>query len=156
MLLADLYNDRDDTGDYGRLLEVFNAVRCVDGPAVTDPAAVTKFNADYAAAAPFSDSGDPARAIQDICAFWPVPPTMQPHQPDVTGLPQVLVISTTGDPATPYQAGVDLAKDLGAVLLTVEGTRHTAYLGAGISCVDSIGNDYLINLNLPPEGTTCP
>ena len=47
-------------------------------------------------------------------------------------LPQVLVISTTGDPATPYQAGVDLAKDLGAVLLTVEGTRHTAYLGAGI------------------------
>ena len=42
------------------------------------------------------------------------------------------------------------------VPLTVEGTRHTAYLGAGISCVDSIGNDYLINLNLPPEGTTCP
>ena len=68
----------------------------------------------------------------------------------------MLVISTTGDPATPYQSGVDLAKDLGAVLLTVEGTRHTAYLGAGISCVDSIGNDYLINLNLPPEGTTCP
>ena len=156
MLLADLYNDRDDTGEYGRILDVFNAVRCVDGPAVTDPAAVTKFNADYAAAAPFSDSGDPAGDRKDICAFWPVPPTMQPHKPDVTGLPQVLVISTTGDPATPYQAGVDLAKDLGAFLLTVEGTRHTAYLGAGIECVDQIGNDYLINLNLPPEGTTCP
>lgn len=155
MLLADLYNDRDDSGQYGRLLEVFNAVRCVDGPAVTDPAAVTKFNADYAAAAPYSDSGDPAGDRKDICAFWPVPPTMQPHRPDVTGLPQILVISTTGDPATPYQAGVDLAKDLGAVLLTVEGTRHTAYLGAGIECVDRIGNDYLINLNLPPEGTTC-
>ena len=46
---------------------------------------------------------------------------------------------------------MDLARDLGAVLLTVEGTRHTAYLNAGIGCVDSIGNDYLINLNLPPE-----
>ena len=45
MLLADLYNDRDDTGEYGRLLEVFNAVRCVDGPTVTDPAAVTELNA---------------------------------------------------------------------------------------------------------------
>ncbi len=156
MYLADYYNERDATGNYGRLLEVFNAVRCVDGPALTDPAAVTKFNADYAAAAPYSDSGDPAGDRKDICAFWPVPPTMQPHRPDVTGLPQVLVISTTGDPATPYQAGVDLAKDLGAVLLTVEGTRHTAFLGAGIECVDRIGNDYLINLNLPPEGTICP
>ena len=156
MALADFYSERDDTGSYGRLLEVYNAVRCVDGPALTDPAAVTKFNADFAAAAPYLDSGDPAGAKQGICAFWPVPPTMQPHRPDVTGLPQVLVISTTGDPATPYQSGVDLAKDLGAVLLTVDGTRHTAYLNAGISCVDSIGNDYLINLNLPPEGTTCP
>jgi pimeloyl-ACP methyl ester carboxylesterase len=156
MLLADLYNERDDTGEYGRLLEVFNAVRCVDGPAVTDPAAVTALNAEFAAAKKFSDSGDPPGAIQDICAFWPVPPTLQPHRPDVQGLPQVLVISTTGDPATPYQDGVDLARDLGAVLLTVEGTRHTAYLNAGIDCVDRIGNDYLINLNLPPEGTTCP
>ena len=156
MYIADVYNERDDAGDYGRLLQVFNAVRCVDGPALTDPAAVTKFNADFAAAAPFSDSGDPPGARQDICAFWPVPPTMQPHRPNVTGLPQVLVISTTGDPATPYQSGVELAKDLGAVLLTVDGTRHTAYLSAGISCVDSIGNDYLINLNLPPEGTRCP
>jgi pimeloyl-ACP methyl ester carboxylesterase len=156
MYIADIYNERDDTGDYGRLLEVFNAVRCVDGPALTDPAAVTQYNADFAAARKFSDSGDPPGARQDICAFWPVPPTMQPHRPDVTGLPQVLVISTTGDPATPYQSGVELAKDLGAALLTVEGTRHTAYLGAGISCVDSIGNDYLIDLTLPPEGTTCP
>lgn len=156
MLLADVYNERDDTGEYGRILEVFNAVRCVDNPTITDPAPVAQLNADYAAAKQFSDSGDPPGAILDICAFWPVPPTMQPHRPDVPGLPQVLVISTTGDPATPYQAGVDLAKDLGAVLLTVEGTRHTAYLGAGISCVDEIGNDYLINLTLPPAGTTCP
>jgi len=80
---------------------------------------------------------------------------MQPHVANAPGLPQVLVISTTGDPATPYQQGVDLAKDLNAVLLTVEGTSHTAYLGAGNSCVDDIVNTYLITLELPAEGTTC-
>ena len=156
MFLADFYYERDRTGHYSPALQAFNAVRCVDGPTETDPAVVTKHNADYAAAAPFQDSGDPPGAVQDICAFWPVPPTMQPHVANAPGLPQVLVISTTGDPATPYQQGVDLAKDLNAVLLTVEGTRHTAYLGAGISCVDEIANKYLITLELPPEGATCP
>ncbi len=48
--------------------------------------------------------------------------------PDVPGLAKVLVISTTHDPATPYQPGVNLAKDLGGTLLTYEGTQHTVYL----------------------------
>ena len=155
MFLADYYFERDQTGHYTPAPQAFNAVRCVDGPALTDPAVVTKFNADYAAAAPFQARGDPPGAVNDICAYWPVPPTMQPHVANAPGLPQVLVISTTGDPATPYQQGVDLAKDLNAVLLTVEGTSHTAYLGAGNSCVDDIVNTYLITLELPAEGTTC-
>jgi len=155
MFLADFYYERDKTGHYSPALQAFNAVRCVDGPAVTDPATVTTFNADYAAAAPFQASGDPPGAVNDICAYWPVPPTMQPHAANAPRLPQVLVISTTGDPATPYQQGVDLAKELNAVLLTVEGTSHTAYLGAGNSCVDDIVNKYLITLELPDQGTTC-
>jgi len=155
MFLADYYFQRDDTGHYSPALQAFNAVRCVDGPAISDPAVVTKFNADYTAAAPFRASGDPAGAVNDICAYWPVPPTMQPHVANAPGLPQVLVISTTGDPATPYQQGVDLAKDLNAVLLTVDGTSHTAYLGAGGGCVDDIVNKYLITLELPAEGITC-
>jgi len=155
MALADFYDERDQTGHYTPALDAFNAVRCVDGPAITDPAVVTKFNADYAAAAPYQASGDPPGAVNDICAYWPVPPTMQPHVPNAPSLPQVLVVSTTGDPATPYQQGVDLAKELNAVLLTVDGTRHTAYL-SGITCVDNIVNRYLITLELPDQGTTCP
>jgi hypothetical protein len=80
---------------------------------------------------------------------------MAPHVPQVDGLATPLVFSTRNDPATPYQAGVNLAKYLGGVLVTVEGTRHTAYLGAGIDCVDQIGNAYLIDLTLPADGTTC-
>ena len=59
------------------------------------------------------------------CAFWPVPPTSQPHAVSAPGLPPTLVVSTTHDPATPYQAGVDLAKQLGGALLTFDGTQHT-------------------------------
>jgi hypothetical protein len=54
----------------------------------------------------------------------------------------VLVVSTTHDPATPYQQGVDLAKDLGAALLTFEGTQHTVFL-TGRPCVDKDVGDYL-------------
>jgi predicted esterase len=75
--------------------------------------------------------------------------------PQAEGLPRVLVISTTNDPATPYQAGVNLAKALGASLLTVNGTNHTAYLNIGSKCVDRIGTDYLTTLELPASDTTC-
>ena len=155
LALADQYYGRLPSGVYGQRPDSFNAIRCVDDPRMTDPAEVTKLNAQVAAAAPFEDDGDPAADIPDLCAYWPVPSTLAPHVLKVTGLPQVLVISTTGDPATPYASGVDLAKQLGARLLTFEGTRHTAYLTAQDSCVDNAGNAYLLNLTLPADGTRC-
>jgi predicted alpha/beta hydrolase family esterase len=82
-----------------------------------------------------------------------VTPT-EPHLPQVQGLPPTLVISTTGDPATPYQAGVDLAQALDARLVTVEGTQHTAAL-QGIDCVDSVVGNYLVTLTLPTEDVRC-
>jgi hypothetical protein len=50
---------------------------------------------------------------------------------------------------------VNLASTLGARLLTVDGTNHTAYLGTGNDCADRIGNAYLLNLTLPDDDTTC-
>jgi len=72
----------------------------------------------------------------------------------VTGLPPTLVISTTGDPATPYDAGVGLANALGGRLLTYEATQHTVFL-QGNTCVDDAGTAYLIDGTLPAEGTRC-
>lgn len=155
MQLADSYNGRDAQGHYSNEQEAFNAVRCVDGPRKTDPAEVTKFNAAVAAAGPFGATGDPAGAIFDICALWPVPPTTLPHTLHISGLPKTLVVSTTGDPATPYQDGVDLAQQINATLLTVKGVRHTSYLSNGLSCVDDIGNAYLESLTLPTAAPTC-
>jgi len=64
------------------------------------------------------------------------------------------VVSTTHDPATPYQAGVDLAKQLGGALLTFEGTQHTVVF-QGNKCVDDYSAAYLLDNTLPPPGTIC-
>jgi hypothetical protein len=157
MFFADEYEQRNSDGSYGLLLDAFNAVRCMDNDRISadDSEAQVALNKQLQAAAPFENNGQPAAATFDICSYWPFDPTMTAHVPDPKGLPTVLVISTTGDPATPYQAGVNLAKYLDARLLTVQGTRHTAYIGQGLKCVDQIGDAYLINLKLPDEGAKC-
>lgn len=154
MSLADLYLERDPDGKYATTQDVFVAVRCVDDPRVTDPNQALEINREYKEAAPFLDDGNPAVPVLDSCAYWPVPNTGEPHVPNVPGLPKVLVISTTGDPATPYDAGVALAKGLGGVLLTYEATQHTVFLQKN-ECVDNVGAEYLTDLKLPAEGTRC-
>lgn len=155
MSLADQYDGRDASGRYSNISDAFLAIGCIDGSRSYDPAQIDQIAEKFAAAAPYRDNGDPPRGVADPCQFWPVPPSTTPREPVADGLPRVLVISTTNDPATPYQAGVALAEDLGAALLTVEGTNHTAYLGIGNSCVDTIGTDYLTTLELPKDDTTC-
>jgi pimeloyl-ACP methyl ester carboxylesterase len=154
MLLADTYLERDAKGHYSTTQDAFTAVRCVDDPRVTDRALVLEAQRRYKQAAPFLDDGRPASPALDACAFWPVPNTSQPHEPKVQGVPPILVVSTTGDPATPYQAGVNLAKALNGALLTYVATQHTAFL-QGHKCVDDFGIDYLVNLTVPPEGVRC-
>lgn len=154
MLMADLYVERDEDGKYSTTQDVFTAVRCVDDPRVTDPAVALEVSRQYKQAAPFLDDGNPPVGVLDACAYWPVPNTSEPHEPKVEGLPKVLVISTTGDPATPYDAGVALAKSLDGGLLTYEATQHTAFLKNN-DCVDDAGVAYLTDLKLPAEGTRC-
>lgn len=155
MRLADVYEDRGPDGGYSNLQEAFTAVRCVDERAVTDPAEIAEIERRAAAAAPFRDDGRGPVPARDPCAFWPVPPTSAAEFPEVDGLPQVLVVSTTGDPATPYRAGVDLADALEARLLTVEGDQHLATL-RGDGCVDDTVTRYLVDLELPAEAAQCP
>ncbi len=154
MALADQYNERDASGNYANTQDAFTAIRCVDDPPVTDRAEILEAENRYDQVAPFLDDGRPNGAALDPCAFWPVPNTSEPHEPNVAGVPPVLVISTTNDPATPYQAGVNLAKAMKGALLTFEGTQHTVFL-QGVDCVDDIGTAYLIDGTLPAEGARC-
>ena len=154
MRLADMYNDRDQDGHYGNGIEAFVAISCVDEERITDRAEQAELIRRSNEVAPFRDDGHGVVPALDPCAFWPAPPTSEPHVPQVQGLPPTLTVSVTGDPATPYQAGVDLAKALSGSLLSVEGAQHTAAL-QGNTCVDDIVSAYLIDLRLPPEGARC-
>jgi hypothetical protein len=155
LTLADLYMGRDAQGRYNNSTDVRVAVNCVDQPAVTDRAKTVEEDRRSRELAPFMSYGEfTGHAPLETCAFWPVPPTSTPHQIKVNGLPPILVVSTTNDPATPYQAGVDLAKQLGGTLLTFDGTQHTVVF-QGNACVDDIAARYLVDVTVPPPNTRC-
>jgi pimeloyl-ACP methyl ester carboxylesterase len=155
LALADLYMGRDAQGHYTNSTDVRVAVNCVDQPPVTDRAKVVDEDRRTREVAPFMSYGQfTGHAPLSTCAFWPVPPTSQPHPISAKGLPPILVVSTTRDPATPYQAGVQLAQQLGGALLTFDGTQHTVVL-QGNGCVDDIVTRYLIDLTLPPPDARC-
>ncbi|MFQ6227409.1 alpha/beta hydrolase [Nocardia sp. NPDC002869] len=154
--LADMYNGRRDDGTYSNLTDAFDAIRCVDDPRVTDRAVAGRQDTEYRRAAPFLDDGRGTGAAPlELCAQWPVPNTSRPHDISVEGLPRLVVVSTTGDPATPYQAGVDLAHQLGAALITHEGDSHTVVFNGGATCVDDAVVRYLVDLEPPAEGLRC-
>jgi pimeloyl-ACP methyl ester carboxylesterase len=89
------------------------------------------------------------------CVDWPVPPDPLTAV-TATGAPPILVVSTTGDPATPYEGGVKVAQTLeSGVLLTNEGDGHGAVTG-GNRCVTTKFQRYLVDLDVPPDGSRCP
>lgn len=155
LALADMYDGRRDDGTYDNSADAFNSIRCVDDPAITDRSIAAKQDSEYRRVAPFLDDGHGgAAAPLELCASWPVPNTSTPHRISIPGLPKTVVISTTEDPATPYQAGVDLAEQLNAALITFEGTRHTVSL-SGVECVDDPVIAYLVDLKEPAQPLTC-
>ncbi|MFJ1761614.1 alpha/beta hydrolase [Amycolatopsis sp. NPDC088138] len=154
LAFADDYYQRDRDGRYSGAIDAYFAVRCVDHTRLTDRAEITRAHERMVAGAPFLAGGTPDTSELDICSTWPVPPTSAEHAPRPEGLPKTLVVSTTHDPATPYQQGVDLAKDLDGVLLTHEGVQHTVFLD-GNACVDRAGVAYLVDGTVPAEGTRC-
>ena len=52
-------------------------------------------------------------AYNDLpCAFWPVPAERTPEAVSAKGAPPIVVVGSTGDPATPYAWAVALSKEL--------------------------------------------
>jgi pimeloyl-ACP methyl ester carboxylesterase len=155
LAMADLYMGRDSKGHYNNSTDVRVAVNCVDKPHITDRAKVVDEDRRTREAAPFMSYGEfTGLAPLDACAYWPVPATGDQHEINVKGLPPILVVSTTNDPATPYKAGVDLAQQLGGTLVTFEGTQHTVVF-QGNTCIDDIAARYLVDVTVPPPNTRC-
>ncbi|ULE32055.1 alpha/beta hydrolase [Mycobacterium sp. IDR2000157661] len=155
LLLADEYQGRNETGHYTNQQDAFTAIGCVDAPFPTDSATWVEADRRVREVAPFlSYGGFTGFAPRDVCAMWPVPPTSEPGPASSPGPGKVIVVSTTGDPATPYQAGVDLARQMSAPLITFEGTQHTVVFN-GDACVDTAVVNYLVDSVVPPDGLRC-
>lgn len=149
LLLADEYEGRDPSGRYRNNQDAFHAVRCVDAPTSPDPAVWAAADQRIRALAPFASYGGfTGFAPRDICAFWPVPPTSAPQPAAPVRPGTAVVVSTTGDPATPYQAGVSLAQQLQAPLISFEGTQHTVVF-SGHECIDATVVNYLVDGVVP-------
>lgn len=155
LMLADEYQMRDRNGHYSNKQDAFTAIRCVDSPVPTDAASWVDLDMRVRQVAPFAAYGGfTGFAPRDVCTFWPAPATSSPHLPAPVAFGKVVVVSTTHDPATPYQAGVNLAQYLGAPLITYNGTQHTVVF-TGVECVDTAVTQYFSTLVTPPNNLSC-
>lgn len=153
--LADYYYSRGSDGRYlDNSLQAFLAIYCVDYPVETDPAKWVEYEAKLQAASPTTYR--PSPPIGDtLCQNWPFQYRGGEVQIDGAGAADVLIIATTGDPATPYEWGVALSEQLeSGHLVTYQGEGHTAYNG-GVACIDNTIEDYFITGKVPPADPMC-
>jgi pimeloyl-ACP methyl ester carboxylesterase len=153
LFLADQYLKRNPDGTYdGNLNEAGPAVNCVDRSWEKDVAAI---ESAIAALEQTSVVFGPYLGWSGlVCAQWPVP-AASPAPVTAAGAAPILVVGTTGDLATPYEWAEALAGQLDSgVLLTYEGSGHTAYR-MGSECIDDAVDAYLIDGTVPEDGLRC-
>ncbi|MEE6295602.1 alpha/beta hydrolase [Georgenia wangjunii] len=154
LLLADLGAERELDGSYSsNAQEAFPAINCLDYPVATD---IEQMRAEAETLAELSPTFGSMLAFGDIaCQTWPHPSDAERAPIAAEGAAPVVVIGTTGDPATPYEWSVSMADQLAdAVLVTYEGQGHTAY-GRSNDCITEAVDAYLLEGTLPPDGLTC-
>ncbi|CAN5656184.1 alpha/beta hydrolase [soil metagenome] len=144
LAFADAYRS---AADYG----VYAGVVCTDGPHPPDPAAWEAFAQQLEEQSPRFGAAVANELLP--CATWPAPVVGQPAPVVAEGAAPILVVGTTGDPATPFANAEQVAATLAdAVLLTHDGEGHTS--GGEADC-DHIVARYLIDLAIPDPGSRC-
>ena len=151
--LADNYLGRDPDGTYSSELEANAVINCVDHPelkprsAATELADIVRFQAELP---PWGGGW----AISG-CTGMPKPAKGDKlGEVSATGAPPIVVVGTTGDPATPYAGAIAMVAHLaGSELLTFESTEHTAYGTQRSGCIDDAVDAYFVDGALPPVGT---
>jgi pimeloyl-ACP methyl ester carboxylesterase len=157
--LADQYQENGVQNE--NEFAVYNAVQCAD---VNWPRNWAKWDSDTRtvyAKAPFQ-AWDNAW-YNAACAYWPVKGPSQPMKIGAQGLPGILMLQGTLDPATPY-AGAQVAHQAlpTAKMVVVQGGgNHGQSLESPANtCVQTYLNNYLGSGSLPTRSgqvnATCP
>jgi pimeloyl-ACP methyl ester carboxylesterase len=150
--LADAYAERKPDGSYSNLFDANVAVNCTDVKDVPSVDEIRRLQTEWRKKYPLFGA---ALAVGMLsCSAWPGARDPYPAGPAV-GAPPIVVVGTTGDPATPYENTADLASMLGVGhVLTWEGEGHTAY--PSTPCIVQAVDNYLLELTVPQEGLRCP
>ncbi|MBU8864706.1 MULTISPECIES: alpha/beta hydrolase [Paenarthrobacter] len=154
MRIADLGADREANGTYSsNSAFAFQAINCLDYPMVSDTAGMRAEEVRLKQESPTFGAFFAYGGV--TCKDWPYKNTRTPAPVDYTGSAPIVVIGTTGDPATPLEWAQSLRKQLeNAALVTWEGEGHTAY-GRSNSCVSTAVDDYFVDGKLPQDGLQC-
>ena len=152
--ILDLYDDyysRQFDGSYDNSLEAYFAINCIDDPGTKDPQELFDLQDEFAEVAP--RLGASWILELQFCAAWPVP-AAPPVAVDAAGAGPVVVVGTTGDPATPLISTRHMAEALeDGRLIVVTADQHTGY---GLNdCVDDAVEDYLVDLVVPDDELQC-
>ena len=152
--LADIGADRAQDGTYtSNSTLAFNAVNCLDYPMVSDTAGMRAEEQRLEQDSPTFGYFFAYGGVN--CADWPYKNLRTPAPVEYRGDSPIVVIGTTGDPATPVDWAASLRKQLGnASLLTWKGEGHTAY-GRANSCLEDAVDGYLVSGKIPADNTVC-
>lgn len=149
------YLERSPDGSYLSNTMMSNiSINCMDGRYSQDAKIVAETNAAIYEAAPLF--GRYFANSQISCHAWKysAKPSAGLNYSAPLNYP-VLVIGTTGDPATPYKSAIKLSELLNkAVLITYEGEGHTVYANNS-TCIDNVVDDYLLNGKVPAGPVVC-
>ncbi len=154
--LADSYNERDPSGNYGTTTHSQRVISCLDDKQRPTAEETKKLLPEFEKISPvFGDflGWDTA----GWCHDWPVAGQFDTPEVSAPGAAPILLVGNTGDPATPYEGAREMADELGkgvGVLLTWKGEGHGAY-GSGSDCVDATVDAYLLKGTVPKDGTVC-
>ncbi|WP_223291183.1 alpha/beta hydrolase [Streptomyces avicenniae] len=159
LLLADFYNGRDSQGRYSNQGDAFTAIQCADDPASGMSVEEAREHEDeLLALSPVF--GEMMMWGLTGCGDWPVPAaeTERPEYGAPDAASPVLLVATTGDPATPYEGAARMQEAIGgpdvAPLLSYDGEGHSAYT-TGDECVVGTVNAHLLEGTVPEDGTRC-
>ncbi len=151
LALHDSYYRRSPDGSYGNELEAFQAISCAD---TAERLTVEETDAQAALITEVAPHLVPEGSAGGyLCTFFP-----ESLDPRVTvtgaGAGPIVVIGTTGDPATPFESTVRMSNILeDGRLVIVEADQHTGY---NVNrCVIEVVNDYLVDLAPPDDETEC-
>jgi pimeloyl-ACP methyl ester carboxylesterase len=144
----------DVAAGVGSIADATMAVSCIDWDLPRDAEWYAKLADELQSTAP--DFAGLAAYSGLPCAFWPVPAQPVSGPVHAGGAPSILIFASTGDAATPYHWGVSLSHELSSsVLVTRDGDGHGS-LGRGDTCINAIADAYLLRLEVPTSGLTCP